>query len=469
MKRFALLFAAAVAVIVIALPATAGAATFRGVVIAKDSARKALVTASSSGTVRTVRVNAGFKRVGIGGRVAVRAAKLPDGTFAASSVKRLGKTARARVRGTVVKRLGARLVISAGGSVFALWIRGGKTGASEGAGGLQPGDKVDCNAKLKNGGLEAGDNDIEHVGHEGRLVLEGIYLNTADDGTIELAVVHRGRVFVTVPDGMEVPAFSPGDEIALEVTIDDHGTFTLVKADNEDDAGDDSGDDKGGVSKEAFSVVGILAAVTDGSVAVKVEGHVEPVRCDVPDGFDLTGFAAGQRVYMSCKYSNGHFVLAFLKQKDAPPAGDYIGVEGTLSALDSSHVSVEVDGHDQPVTCAVPAGIDLLGFAEGDSVKLYCMKKDGAFVLKALISEHASIMPDGTSWFVLEGEILDVNSVHVSIQADGHPSPVTCAVAPGADLSGFHTGDQVTMKCRFVEGGFRLKLLRSDTAQYELV
>jgi hypothetical protein len=468
MKRFALLFAAAVAVIVIALPATAGAATFRGVVISKDSARKALVTASSNGTVRTVRLHSGFKGVTVGRRVAVRAALLPDGTFSASTVKRLGKTRSARVRGTVVKRLGTRLVISAGGSVFALRVRGGKTGASDEA-GLQPGDKVDCNAKLKNGGLEAGAGDIDEVGHEGRLVLEGIYLNTADDGTIELAVVHRGRVFVTVPADMEVPSFSPGDEISLEVTIDDHGAFTLVKADNEDDADDDSGNGEGGISKDEFSVVGILASITDASVAVKVEGHVEPVHCDVPDGFDLTGFAAGQRVYMSCKYRNGHFVLAFLKQKDTPPAGEYIGVEGTLSTLDSSSVSVQVEGHELPVTCSVPAGTDLLGFAEGDNVKLYCWKKDGALVLKALISEHASIMPDGTSWFVLEGEILDVNSAHVSIQVDGHPSPVTCAVAPGADLSGFHVGDQVTMKCNLVDHGFLVKLLRSDTTQYERV
>lgn len=468
MKRFALLFAAAVAVIVIALPATAGAATFRGVVIAKDSARKALVTASGNGTVRTVRVHAGFKRIAVGRLVVVRAAKLPDGTFSASSVKRLGKTRRAHVRGTVVRKLGARLIMSAGGSVFALRIRG-KTGASEGAGGLQPGDKVDCDAKLKNGGLEAGANDIDEIGHDDQLVLEGIYLNTAEDGTIELAVVHRGRVFVTVPEGMDVPAFSPGDEIALEVTINADGSFTLVNADNEDDGGDDSGDDGGGISKEEFSVVGILASVTAQAVAVKVEGHVEPVRCDVPAEFDLAGFAAGQRVYMSCKYTDGHFVLLMLKQKDAPPAGDYIGVEGTLSALDSSHVSVEVDGQDEPVTCAVPAGTDLLGFAVGDDVKLYCFKKDGAFVLKALISDHASIMPDGTSWFVLEGEILDVNTTHVSIQADGHLSPVTCAVAPGADLSGFHVGDQATMKCNFVDHGFRLKLLRSETVQYELV
>jgi hypothetical protein len=460
MKRFALLFAAALAVIVIALPATAGAATFRGVVIAKDSARKALVTASGNGTIRTVRVQA-FKRIGVGGRVAVRAARLPDGTFSASAVKRLGKTRRAHVRGTVVKKLGARLVISAGGSVFALRVRG-KTGASEGAGGLQAGDKVDCDARLRNGGLEAGEDDVDEIGHDDHLVLEGIYLDTADDGTIELAVVHRGRVYVTVPYGMDVPALAPGDEVALEVTINEDGSFTLVSADNEDD-------DEGGISKDEFSVVGILASLTGDAVAVKVEGRVEPVRCTLPAEFDPAGFAAGQSVYMSCKYREGRFVLLSLRKKDGTPTGDYFSVEGMLSELDSSHVSVEVDGQEQPVTCAVPAGIDLLGFAVGEDVKMYCWKKDGGFVLKALLSDHASIGADGSSWFYLDGEILDVNSAHVSIQADGHASPVTCAVAAGADLSGFHVGDQVTMKCKFVEGGFRLKLLKSDTAQYELV
>jgi hypothetical protein len=113
--------------------------------------------------------------------------------------------------------------------------------------------------------------------------------------------------------------------------------------------------------------------------------------------------------------------------------------------------------------------MDLLGFAVGDDVKLYCKKVDGVFVVKALISDHGAIMPDGTSWFILEGEVLDVNSTHVSIQADGHPSPVTCAVAPTADLSGFHVGDQVTMKCNLVNHGFLLKLLRSETTQYERV
>jgi hypothetical protein len=468
MKRFLLLAAAVAVVISIVLPATAGAASWHGVVIAKDSARKALVTASRNGAVRTVRARAAFRKVGLGRLVAVQAAKLPDGTFSASAVKPLGKSRRAHFRAAVVVRQGARLVVSAGGSVFALRVRS-KTTASTGGGGLEPGDQVDCDVVVKGGSLETDEQGLNEVGHVDHLVLEGIYLATADDGTIELAVVHRGRVFVKVPDGLNVPAFTAGDEVALVVTVEADGTFTLIKAENENDAGENSGGDDGvdiNAPKAEFSVVGLLASVSDASVAVKVEGRSEPVRCDVPDGFDLTGFAAGQRVYMSCKYSDGHATLLALKKKDTEPSGEYFSVSGTLTAFDSSHVTVQADGHD-PVSCAVPAGWDLLGFAAGEQVLMYCWNKDGGSVLKALKSSHAMIYPDGTAYFELEGTILDVNSERVSLQVEGHPSPVTCAVFPGADLSAFHVDDHALMKCKYVDGGFKLKYLKTDTAEYE--
>ena len=54
--------------------------------VAKDSARKALVTASKDGTVRTVRLHTNFNRFRVGSTVAVRGVKLPDGTFSAAAV-----------------------------------------------------------------------------------------------------------------------------------------------------------------------------------------------------------------------------------------------------------------------------------------------------------------------------------------------------------------------------------------------
>jgi hypothetical protein len=468
MKRLLVLLAATTAVLAVVFPAAAGAASFRGVVIAKDAARKSVVTASADGTVRTVRLHAGFKRIGVGARVNVRGSRLPDGTFSAASIRRLGKARQAHVRATVVKRLGARLALSAGGSVFALRIRGGKTGASARGGGFAAGDRLDASTKVRGNRLEARAGDVEKVGHDGQLELEGIYLATDEHGTIELAVVHRGRVFVKVPDGMQVPAFQAGDEIALVVTVEADGSFTLVKAENEDE-----GDDEGGVDigKEEFTVAGILASLDETAVVVNVDGREDrAVKCTVPHEFDLTGFEPGQKVLMTCKYREGHFVLAALKRKDTPPPpGDYLQAQGTLSALDSTQVSVEVDGRAEAVSCLVPEHMDLLGFAVGDEVKMYCAKNDvGSYVVKALVSDHASITPDG-SWFVLDGVIADLTSEHITLDVDGRDGPVTCGVAPGADLTGFAVGDQVTMKCKLFDGAFELKLLESETAHYELL
>jgi hypothetical protein len=471
MKRFLLLLTTAAAALVVALPATA--ATFTGAVVAKDAARKTLVTASRDGTVRTVRLHTGFARVKVGALLAVRGAQLPDGTYSAGAVRRAGRVRGTHLRGTVVQRAGARLVISAGGSVFALRV-GGKQLASDGS-SLQPGDKVDCDVTFRRGSPEAPTGGIHEVGHDGQLVLEGIYLTTDGDGTLEVAVVHKGRVLVAVPDGVTPPSFQAGDVVVLVVTVETDGSFTLVKAKNETDPGD-GGDDGGGVDihKEQFTVAGSIAALGVDGLSVKVPERPEAVRCTFPAGSDLVGgFAVGQWVSMTCKYGDGRLVLVSLTHRDPPPPPppptDVLGVVGTIGSLEGGQVAVRVDGRPDPVACDVPDGMNLLGFAEGDTVKLYCVKNaDGDWVVKALVSDHAAITPDG-SWFVLAGTIAALDATHISLNAEGRDDPVDCAVAPGADLSAFHVGDQVHMKCKLIGGAFTLKLLESATAHYELL
>jgi len=466
MKRFLLLLATAAVGLAVVLPATAGAATFRGAVVAKDAARKALVTASGDGTVRTVRLHTGFARFRVGGLVAVNGARLPDGTYSAAGVRRLGPARGTHVRGTVVQRLARRLIVSAGGSVFGLGVTG-KQLASDGS-GLQPGDKVDCNVRFKRGAPETPTGGIREVGHDGQLLLEGIYLTTDEDGTIELAVVHKGRVLVSVPDGAEVPAFTAGDVVVLVVTVEGDGSFTFVKGESEssDNEGDDDGIDMG---KEQFSVAGVISALGVDGLSVKVPERSEPVRCTFNAGSGVvTGFAVGQWVSMTCTYGDGRLVLVSLKHKDAPPpATDVLTAVGTIDSLDGGQVAVDVEGKTDPVTCAVPAGMNLLGFVEGDAVKLYCVKSDGAFVVKALVSDHASITGDG-SWFVLAGTIAALDANEISLDVEGRDDPVSCKVAPGADLSAFAVGGHVQMKCKLIEGSFTLKLLDSATAHYEL-
>jgi len=461
-KRALLPAAVVVAAIAFALPATSMAATFRGVVIAKDSARKSLVTASRNGVVRTVRARAAFKRVRVGRLVAVQAAALPDGTYAASKVRMLGKAGRVRFGGTVVAVKGARLVLSAGQSVFSLRVRGGKTASAEGSSDFKPGDDVKGDGRCKGGSLETRRDHVKKVGHSGQLVLEGIYLSTADDGTISLAVVHKGLVLVHVPEGMDVPDFQPGDEVALVVKVEDDDSFTLVKAENESSPGDDdSGDDvhmndPGG----EFSVVGMLVSLSSELVGVKVEGKDEPVRCAVPDEFDLTGFATGQRVFMSCKFNGGHPVLLTLKKKD--PESEYLTAGGAIQDFADGGITVKGDG--DPVWCAVPDDLDLSEYEIGDLVMVKCVKVEGVWTLDA-ITKKPSPPPPPPQFVLATGTITDLSAESITVQ--GEHEPVTCAVPEGADLSDFAQNDTVSMKCVQTDTGLRLERLQSETALYE--
>jgi hypothetical protein len=204
-----------------------------------------------------------------------------------------------------------------------------------------------------------------------------------------------------------------------------------------------------------------------------VPERAEQVRCTFQPGSELVaGFAVGQWVSMTCKYGDGRLVLVSLTHRDAPPPPppptDVLSAVGTIDSLDGGQVAVTVDGQADPVACDVPDGMNLLGFVEGDTVKMYCVKNaDGDYVVKALLSDHAAITPDG-SWFVLAGTIAELDASHISLNAEGRADPVDCAVAPGADLSAFHVGDQVHMKCKLVGEDFTLKLLDSATAHYEL-
>lgn len=241
MKRILLLLGLVAAVL--AVPATAAA--FSGVVVAKQPARDALVVASRGGVVRTVR--APKRRVGAirtGQRLVFAAKRLSDGTFKAGAIRVAGHARHAVLRGIVVRQRLSRLLLSSGGSVIA--VRAARGFASLSGGCHRPGDVVVASVTVTRNGLNA--DSIRTVGHSDSMELEGIFLGLAGN-QLRLAVEDRGEVFVTVPDGFQLPPLSPGDEIELVVSVDASGAFTLVAIqtdDENDDNGDDGGDDGGG-------------------------------------------------------------------------------------------------------------------------------------------------------------------------------------------------------------------------------
>jgi len=287
----------------LALPSVAAAAKWNGVVVAKDGARHAFVTASPGGTMRTVRAPARFGSLRVGAKVAVRGLRLSDGTFRSRSVRRLGRSKLALLNAVVVRQRGyrGRTILSGGGTVFSM--RGGEH--------HEPGDEVECLVRVKAGHLRA--VDCEQTGHADAMKLEGIFLD-ASAGVLRIAVLKRGLVIVNVPDGVEVPTYEPGDLVVLLVSIGEDGSFTLVSS--RGDVGKD--DDDGGVEfdDDGVVVVGMYKGVETGRVYVRPDEGAK-VSCLVPEGADLSGFVLYEEVEMHCTLLEGELVLASLESETA--------------------------------------------------------------------------------------------------------------------------------------------------------
>lgn len=240
MRRIVILIAAVAALTVIASPAQA--ARWTGVVVAKDGARKAVVTASANGTVRTTR-SASFRSLKVGQRVGVAATRLRDGTYRSTSVRVAGRQTKTRFRAVVVRsqRASRRLLVSAGGSTFAVTRRSkARTTASRASGEPKPGDQIEVEVSLEGTDPEA--TSLKTVGHVATVHVEGI-VTKLGDGSIEVIVARAGFVTVALPAGFALPAgLKVFDEVSLVATVGADGKLTAVSLEGDDEDVNDDGE-----------------------------------------------------------------------------------------------------------------------------------------------------------------------------------------------------------------------------------
>jgi hypothetical protein len=466
MKRLTLLGAVA-ALAVSALPGMASAARINGVVVAKDAARHTIAVASS-GQVRTVRVSK-LGAVAVGRRVDVTGTKLADGTFRGQKVRVGAKAAQVRFGAVIVRNDDAnqRLIVSAGGTVFAIRYAGGASFASEGS-GLQPGDQVKVSADVDKGGLAAGEGDVKETGHVGQLKIEGIFIKGGNDG-FDLAVVHRGLVRVHFKLGSELPDWQPGDVIVLVVTVNDDRSFTLVQGRPDGQSGKTGDENKGtGDSKpteptgDSLGATGTLGSRDDGKVNVSTDRGV--VTCKVPTTMNISVFATGDKVTIYCKKRDGVFWLVGMKSDKAtvtdpgtgtptPPKPTPVTSAGVLTDGPAGSVTVRLED-GSTVSCKVdkpvPAGL----FKAGDAVKMTCT--DGT--LTGLRSDVGQWNPTTTELGV-GGPLTAGSGGTATVQKDA--VKVSCSLPAGMDLTTYIAlGTKVWMSCKVREGALVFALVQ---------
>ena len=307
MKRMLVLLFAATGLLVAAGPASAATA-WKGVVVAKDAKRGTVVTASAGGVVRTVRSAQTFK---LGQRLDVRGTALADGTFNAVSVKATGRAKTARVRAAVVRWQQAqqRLLVSAGGSTFALSRKATRTLSSSTEHAPRPGDKIAATVTFTTAMPQA--TSVSIVGRIGVLEVEGI-LTKIEAGSIELVVARTGFVTLALPAGFALPAgLAQFDAVRVHVAVGTDGKLTLLSiGDDRNNRDDDRADD----DEDEVEVTGKITALSDTSITV-TPGSSAPVTCALSK--PLTGFAVGDLVEVECASGTaGALKLVEIKHED---------------------------------------------------------------------------------------------------------------------------------------------------------
>lgn len=246
MKRILVLFTLAAGLLAAAAPASAATA-WNGVVVAKDTQRGTVVTASANGAVRTARSSKAAS-LKIGQRLAVTGTRLADGTFKAVSIKAAGRAKTARVKAVVVRwqKAQRRLIVSAGGSTFALGrsTKGRTLSSTAETAPPQPGDQIAATVNVAAGTAQA--TAVATVGHIGTIEVEGILTKINAGSSVELIVAKAGYVTFTLPAGFVLPTgLAVFDEVHARVSVGVDGKLTLLalEGDVDVDANDDEDDD----------------------------------------------------------------------------------------------------------------------------------------------------------------------------------------------------------------------------------
>jgi hypothetical protein len=137
------------------------------------------------------------------------------------------------------------------------------------------------------------------------------------------------------------------------------------------------------------------------------------------------------------------------------PDDDEVELRGRITSLSPLTVS----NGTRSVTCAVPAGMSLAGFAVGDVVEITCDLVGGVWTLRRLkLEDELEDEVEVDDEVELKGVITSLSPLTVSQGGRA----VACVVPAGVPLGGFAVGDFVEIECDLQGGVFVLRELEHE-------
>ena len=350
--------------------ATAKTAITSGIVISKDVRRHTLVVTSATGVVETVRLAPRMlAKARVGEKVTSRTSRLADGTFTAAGITPVGHATRARIRATIVSSHSGKLLLSAGGSVFA--VSTGRSAHAQSVSTVDTGQTVDVSVGIAANGL---DQISEHSTGQSNLIgLDGV-LTAVSPLSLTIAVEGGALTTVALPAGLTIPTtIAVGDRVEIMVDYANQ-SFSLVTIKDDSVASNNQGDGVSIGDNQNLQVEGQVVAVSVTSLTIQPGDQAAAVTFSVPTTVDVSAVLVGDQVDAEGLVVAGALTLTTIdaQQNDNQGTGDQATsqVTGVVTALSATSVSVSVTGSSVVITAAIPSTMDASKLVLGATVRL---------------------------------------------------------------------------------------------------
>jgi CheY-like chemotaxis protein len=282
------------------------AAGLKGTVLTKERARHALVIAGDSATVRTVRVTGAY-RLRPGARISSKAARLRDGTYRAGAVRRVGRAARARINGTVLRTRRGGYFLSAGKSVLFIRNRAARPMSTEGS-GPRRGDNIVVRVSISQSGALAQQGPAQTVTQGARMEVVGTLTAvtnatasapgsvtvTAETPGVPPAPAVKTAFTCNVPAGFPDLSSFLNKVVEIECSLA-NGQWVLDELSAPGQRGVEDEDEDEDETEGAVTALTAPTATTTGSITVG------SLTCTIPAGFDILGIKVGDDVEIECE------------------------------------------------------------------------------------------------------------------------------------------------------------------------
>ncbi|HLY87227.1 MAG TPA: DUF5666 domain-containing protein [Gaiellaceae bacterium] len=138
---------------------------------------------------------------------------------------------------------------------------------------------------------------------------------------------------------------------------------------------------------QGLEAEGAVTALDAGSITIQTEDSGSPITFTIPTGFALpAGLAVGSFVDARGAMLNGTATLTEIEVKSED--GGQVEARGSVTALDSSSITIQDSDSPNPVTFVIPAGFTLpAGLAVGNTVDAQGQYVNGVLTLTQIQSD----------------------------------------------------------------------------------